>query len=141
MNESDILKKVMLSLGTKHWIKLWRNNTGSAWQGQRYNLKRGLKLTTTSGKSFITETGDILLRHAHPVKFGLIGSGDIAGIIYPNGKTIYIETKYGKYKQTTYQKNFEKMIKAMGGIYIVVKDPDNVEQQILNEMGAKDAQL
>lgn len=134
MSETETLKKVMIKLGTKDWIKIWRNNTGQAWQGKRFGLKRGTRVVDEMGRHITIEPGDILLRGAHPVNFGLIGSGDIAGIIAPKGTVIYIETKFGRYKQTEQQKRFAKMIQDMGGIYIVARDPELVESQIIDEM-------
>ncbi len=134
MSETETLKKVMLKLGAKNWIKIWRNNTGQAWQGKRFGLKRGTRVFDEMGRPIIVEPGDIMIRGAHPVNFGLTGSGDIAGIIAPKGIVIYIETKYGRYKQTEQQKRFAKMIQDMGGIYIVARDPDTVEQQIIDEL-------
>ena len=134
MSETETLKKVMLKLGAKNWIKIWRNNTGQAWQGKRFGLKRGTRVFDEMGRPIIVEPGDIMIRGAHPVNFGLTGSGDIAGIIAPKGIVIYIETKYGRYKQTEQQKRFAKMIQDMGGIYIVARDPDTVERQIIDEL-------
>lgn len=134
MAETETLKKVMLKLGAKNWIKIWRNNTGQAWQGKRFGLKRGTRVVDEMGCTIIVEPGDILIKGAHPVNFGLAGSGDIAGIIAPAGIMIYIETKYGRYKQTEQQKRFAKMIQDMGGIYIVARDPELVEQQIIDEL-------
>lgn len=134
MAETETLKKVMLKLGAKNWLKIWRNNTGQAWQGKRFGLKRGTRVVDEMGRSIVIEPGDILIKSARPVNFGLAGSGDIAGIIAPGGIMIYIETKYGRYKQTEQQKRFAKMIQDMGGIYIVARDPELVEQQIIDEM-------
>lgn len=134
MSETETLKKVMLKLGTKNWLKIWRNNTGQAWQGKRFGLKRGTRVVDEMGRSIVVEQGDIMIKGAHPVNFGLAGSGDIAGIIAPTGIMIYIETKYGRYKQTEQQKRFAKMIQDMGGIYIVARDPEMVEQQIIDEL-------
>ncbi len=134
MAETETLKKVMLKLGAKKWLKIWRNNTGQAWQGKRFGLKRGTRVVDEMGRSIIIESGDILIKGARPVNFGLAGSGDIAGIIAPHGIMIYIETKYGRYKQTEQQKRFAKMIQDMGGIYIVARDPELVESQIIDEM-------
>lgn len=134
MAETETLKKVMLKLGAKNWIKIWRNNTGQAWQGKRFGLKRGTRVVDEMGCTIVVEPGDILIKGAHPVNFGLAGSGDIAGIIAPAGIMIYIETKYGRYKQTEQQKRFAKMIQDMGGIYIVARDPELVEQQIIDEL-------
>jgi hypothetical protein len=137
MNESDILKKVMLKLGTKEWLRIWRHNTGQAWNGKRIQLKKGSYVTDNFGRAIIVETGDILIKNAHPVNFGLKGSGDIAGIIAPHGKLLYIETKYGRYRQTPQQKRFAEMIRRMGGIYIVVRNPDEAEQQIIEALRSK----
>lgn len=134
MSEAETLKKVMLKLGAKNWLKIWRNNTGQAWQGKRFGLKRGTRVVDEMGRSIVVEPGDIMIKGAHPVNFGLAGSGDIAGIIAPAGIMIYIETKYGRYKQTEQQKRFAKMIQDMGGIYIVARDPEMVEQQIIDEL-------
>lgn len=134
MAETETLKKVMLKLGAQKWLKIWRNNTGQAWQGKRFGLKRGTRVVDEMGRSIVIEPGDILIKGARPVNFGLAGSGDIAGIIAPHGIMIYIETKYGRYKQTEQQKRFAKMIQDMGGIYIVARDPELVESQIIDEM-------
>lgn len=134
MSETETLKKVMLKLGAENWLKIWRNNTGQAWQGKRFGLKRGTRVVDEMGRSIVVEPGDIMIKGAHPVNFGLAGSGDIAGIIAPAGIMIYIETKYGRYKQTEQQKRFAKMIQDMGGIYIVARDPEMVEQQIIDEL-------
>ncbi len=137
MAESDTLKKIMLKLGTKPWLKIWRNNTGQAWNGVRVSLKKGSRVVDSMGRELVVENDDILIRRAHPVNFGLKGSGDIVGIIAPKGTVIYIETKYGRYKQTEQQKLFAKMIESMGGIYIVARDPEMVEQQIIDELRLK----
>lgn len=137
MAESDTLKKIMLKLGTKPWLKIWRNNTGQAWNGVRVSLKKGSRVVDSMGRVLVVENDDILIRRAHPVNFGLKGSGDIAGIIAPKGTVIYIETKYGRYKQTEQQKLFAKMIESMGGFYIVARDPEMVEQQIIDELRLK----
>lgn len=137
MSETETLKKVMLKLGAKNWLKIWRNNTGQAWQGKRFGLKRGTRVVDEMGRSIVVEPGDIMIKGAHPVNFGLAGSGDIAGIIAPAGIMIYIETKYGRYKQTEQQKRFAKMIQDMGGIYIVARDPEMVEQQIIDELSLR----
>lgn len=137
MAESETLKKIILKLGAKPWLKIWRNNTGQAWNGVRISLKKGSRVTDSQGRVLTIQSDDILIRNAHPVKFGLVGSGDIAGIISPSGICIYIETKYGRYKQTEQQKLFAKMIQDMGGIYIVARDPETIEQQIIDELRLK----
>lgn len=52
------------------------------------------------------------------VRYGVVGSADISGILV-GGRRIEIEVKTGKAIQEPQQKNFEAMIKMMGGIYFV----------------------
>lgn len=48
------------------------------------------------------------------------GSGDIR-VVGPKGITIEIEVKYGKDRQSEDQKEYQKKLEAMGGIYIIAK--------------------
>lgn len=66
MAETETLKKVMLKLGAKKWLKIWRNNTGQAWQGKRFGLKRGTRVVDEMGRSIVIEPGDILIKGAVP---------------------------------------------------------------------------
>ncbi len=130
MSESETLKKTMLKIGCLDWLRIWRNNTGLAWNGTRVRLQAGQTIRDSYGRAIKVGPGDVLIKNARPVKFGLVGSGDIAGIIAPSGRALYIETKYGRYNQTPEQKSFAAMIKQMGGVYVEVRDPDAAEQQI-----------
>jgi hypothetical protein len=58
------------------------------------------------------------------IRFGLKGSSDIIGIY--KGLFLGIEVKTGNAKQSSFQKNFEKMICAQGGIYVLIREK-NVE--------------
>jgi len=58
-------------------------------------------------------------------RYGLPGSSDIMGIL-DGGKIICIEVKTGGAKQSALQKNFQKMITKLHGIYIVAKSIDDV---------------
>lgn len=130
MTEAEVLRQILLTLGALPQLKVWRNNTGMAWNGIKVTLAPGLALTDVSGRSFTVQKGDILIRNAHPVQFGLKGSGDIAGILAPSGKALFIEVKNGHYQQTEQQKKFADMVRQMGGIYILATSPEKVEEQI-----------
>jgi hypothetical protein len=64
------------------------------------------------------------------VKAGVDGQGDITGIFPvatlgyapPYGLRIELEIKAGRDKQSPAQKDFQKMIRAAGGIYLVCRD-------------------
>jgi hypothetical protein len=58
---------------------------------------------------------------------GLVGSADILGIIAPQGRFLAIECKTRTGKQSDQQRNFQKMIEAMGGIYILARSLEDVK--------------
>lgn len=66
------------------------------------------------------ETGAAIRPHGGVVRYGLPGSSDIIGL-GPAGRFIALEVKIGSDKQNERQKNFEKTINAMGGVYAVVR--------------------
>jgi len=59
------------------------------------------------------------------VKFGLKGSSDIIGCY--KGLFLGIEVKTGRASQSSHQISFEKMIRQIGGIYVLIRDT-NVNQ-------------
>lgn len=84
-------------------IRFWRNNVGA----------------------FKNENGRL-------IRFGLVGSADIQGIISPNGKMLCIECKTKIGKQREEQKRYEKMITEMGGIYILARSVEDVIKPLTN---------
>jgi hypothetical protein len=54
---------------------------------------------------------------------GTPGSADISATIY--GRSVKIEVKIGKDKQSSVQKEYQLMIEAAGGIYIISKTFDD----------------
>lgn len=133
MTETDILKRIMLTVGALPQVRIWRNNSGQAWSGAEIIHLPVRTRFLINGKSFLTETGDILIRQAHPVNFGLKGSGDLLGIIGPSGKLLVIEVKTETGRQSTQQKNFEKMIKDLGGIYILARSEKDALERLRKE--------
>ena len=57
---------------------------------------------------------------------GTPGSADISATIY--GRSVKIEVKIGKDKQSVVQKEYQQMIEAAGGIYIISKTFDDFVQ-------------
>jgi len=53
---------------------------------------------------------------------GTPGSADISATIY--GRSVKIEVKIGKDRQSEAQKNYQAMIERSGGTYIIAKDFD-----------------
>ncbi len=116
MKEKPILARILLER-SKTGARLFRNNTGMAWQGI---IKK-------------QANGSILLMSPRPVNFGLCeGSSDLIGWtpyeIQPEdvGKKVAIftaiEVKTKSVTSTKEQKNFIARVKADGGIAEIYKD-------------------
>lgn len=65
------------------------------------------------------------------VKYGRVGSPDIEGVMWPWGLYFGIEVKTLKGTQREAQSIFERAIKKKGGIYIVGRNPDDAEFDLL----------
>lgn len=83
---------------------------------------------TRLGKFWSQPTG-AAYRNNVLVRYGVIGSADISGIMV-GGKRIEIEVKTGKAVQSDGQKNFESMIKMMGGIYFVARSVSEAVESV-----------
>lgn len=89
-------------------------------------VKKALvKMSTKHSMVWANNTGMVVTEDDRVVKFGLKGSSDILGIY--KGLFLGIEVKTGNATQSKFQKNFEKRICELGGIYVLIKD-SNVEQ-------------
>lgn len=53
---------------------------------------------------------------------GTRGSSDISSIVY--GKTVKIEIKYGKDRQSEAQKQYQASVESAGGVYLIVRTFD-----------------
>jgi hypothetical protein len=54
---------------------------------------------------------------------GTKGSADISATI--KGRSVKIEVKYGKDRQSEYQKEYQQAIETAGGVYVIAKDFDS----------------
>jgi hypothetical protein len=54
---------------------------------------------------------------------GTKGSADISATI--KGRSVKIEVKYGKDRQSEYQKEYQQSIETAGGVYVIAKDFDS----------------
>lgn len=97
MNEHCIQNQILLAIGSLPWLKVWRNNSGALYD----------------------RTGKL-------VKFGLAGSADIIGIVKPHGRFLAIEVKAEKGRQSESQRNFQRMVEGMGGVYVLARSVEDV---------------
>lgn len=120
MSEQTLMSQIMLFLGRRLDVKLFRNNTGTGWVGKR-------------GKTDIP--GAVLLLDARPLHAGLCkGSSDLIGFtsvkITPDmvGKTVAIftaiEIKDGA-KVSDEQKNFIEVVGNAGGYIGVARNTED----------------
>ena len=118
MRESTLQAQILQKIGCLEWLRVWRNNTGMAWMGNR--VEKPFKPTTIT-----VSPGDVVIRQARPVRFGAKGSPDILGLDN-DGRFVSIEVKTPTGRQSKEQQNFEKMVKTQNGIYILARSADDV---------------
>ena len=78
------------------------------------------------------------LQEPHPVvRYGLKGSTDIIAVVPPHGRFLGVEIKTKNDRQSPAQKSFQKAIERVGGVYVIVRHPDEVEALVeqLRERG------
>lgn len=98
MNHGSVVNEIVLAVGSLPYARCWKHSTGTA----------------------VGFSGNI-------VRFGLEGSPDIVGILEINevGYFLGIEVKVGKDRQSTMQKNFQRMVEGLGGFYKVCGSVDD----------------
>ena len=119
MKEANILKSLQIE-AAKQNIRLFRNNTGMAWQ---------------SNKSWAEVPNKRVLIDARPVKFGLCeGSSDLIGFapkiitqedvgrVLAVFTAIEVKSKTGKAKAS--QVAFLKAVRRAGGIAAIAESPE-----------------
>jgi hypothetical protein len=93
MRESEIQKQIMLALGCRPDLRLWRRNVGTARD---------------------PVTGRV-------VRFGVPGEADLQGILAPSGRFFGIEVKSKAGQLSAEQRAWGEMIQRMGGVYCVAR--------------------
>lgn len=112
-SEKAILNDTLVALSAMPETLVWRNNSGSAWQGQRIDVR--------PGQAIRMEPGMVILREARPVTFGLPGSSDIIGV--SAGLAIAPEVKTPGGQLSDQQRRFAAAFERAGGLHLVVRDP------------------
>ena len=126
MTESDISKNIQLSLPPH--VRLFKNNTGTGWQGTRMPAPAGL----------------VIMKNARPLKAGLCkGSSDLIGwtsiTITPDmiGRKVAIftavEVKIVNGRVSPEQLNFIDQIRKAGGYAGIAQSPEAARKIIANK--------
>jgi hypothetical protein len=114
--ESPTLRSVLLEIGGRPDVRVFRNNVALAWVGEVNRLK----------------DGSILLRNPRPLHAGLcVGSSDCIGLqrvlITPAmvgsslARFVAIETKSDRGTADEKQKRFLAMVSSFGGVAVVAR--------------------
>jgi hypothetical protein len=68
------------------------------------------------------------------VTFGVPGTADICGLIAPSGRFLAIECKSAVGRQRPEQETFQRVVEAMGGLYVLARSVDDVDA-VLGALG------
>ena len=96
-SEAENTRIILNALAGDRRLRIWRANSGSA--------------VTPDGRR---------------VKFGVPGQADWTGIIVGTGQRLEIEIKSDTGRQTPVQRQFQAMIEAAGGVYVLARSPADV---------------
>lgn len=117
-SEKAIMNEVLLDVSKWDDAFVYRNNTGSAWQGERVSARPGTKITI--------EDGMVILKNGRPITFGLPGSGDIMGCVA--GRPLAIEVKAEKGRQSEQQQRFQAAWERAGGVYLLTRSVEETQK-------------
>lgn len=121
-SEHAILNDTLLEVSALPETLIYRQNTGTAWQGEPVNIPAGQYVRVLPGMK--------ILANARPIDFGLEGAGDAIGT--RRGRAFQIETKTRTGYQKTNQKKFQKAWEKAGGLYILARDPQEAVRKLRN---------
>lgn len=106
--ETPIQNQILAAWGCHPLLRITRTNTGVGW------FARGMPARKT-------DVG------AYPVRFNLKGTGDLTGLIAPNGRLLMIECKSTSGTSSQAQKRMQRIITSFGGLYIVARSIADVD--------------
>ncbi|MBH0113209.1 hypothetical protein I5E68_09650 [Novosphingobium sp. YJ-S2-02] len=111
-SEHAILNDTLIDVSAMSDTFVYRQNTGTAWQGEPVKVPPGEYIRVLPGMK--------ILANARPIDFGLPGGGDAVGV--RKGRAFQIETKTLIGRQRKQQGLFQQAWERAGGLYILVRD-------------------
>jgi hypothetical protein len=96
VSEAAIMREIMLALGRRPDVRIWRRNVGLA----------------------------VPVGRREPVRFGLPGQADLSGIVGPEGWVLEVEVKAPRGRLSDAQRGWGAMIESLGGIWIVARSAE-----------------
>jgi len=127
--ETTLVRKIMLKLGSNPKIRIFRNNSGKCWIGKSKMFN--------SPQTVNVKAGDVLVQQARYFDAGLCpGSSDLIGLksikITPEmvgteiAVFVAIEVKLINGRVQENQINFLEMVNKLGGNGLIVRDENNI---------------
>jgi hypothetical protein len=127
--ETNLVRKIMLKLGTDPKIRIFRNNSGKCWIGASKKFSHPQTVNV--------KAGDVLVQQARYFDAGLCpGSSDLIGLqsvkITPEmvgteiACFVAIEVKLPSGRVQENQINFLQMVKKLGGKGVICRDENNI---------------
>lgn len=113
-SEKSVQNDALVAVSALPETMCWRNNTGTAWQGERLKFYPGTEISVPPGI--------VVLRNPRPISFGLPGSGDILGASC--ARPVAIEMKATRGTQSEQQERFERAWVRAGGLYILARSAE-----------------
>jgi hypothetical protein len=126
-SEKSIMNLGLVATSSVPETMCWRNNTGVAWQGARIQAGAGSKITV--------QPGMVILADSRPIRFGLVGSGDVLGVT--SGMAWAHEYKSASGAQREDQLKFERAFTRAGGAYRLIRSAADAEAHIREILGGK----
>lgn len=102
MTESHLIHDILAAWGAHPRVRIWRQNTGKAYPPGSDRL----------------------------VTFGVLGQGDISGIVAPSGRRLEIECKSARGRQREDQETFQRVIERFGGVYVLARSVEDVDRAL-----------
>ena len=127
--ETNLVRKIMLTLGKNPKIRIFRNNVGKAWIGASKMFSQAQTVNV--------KAGDVLIQNARYFEAGLcVGSSDLIGLkaitVTPEmvgteiAVFVAIEVKLPKGKVQENQLRFLDMVQKLGGKGVICRDENEI---------------
>lgn len=115
MSENTLGKQIQL-IASQMGHRLFRMNSGMAWAGKVLHFSKPCSITVMPG--------DVVIRKAYPIRFGIEGMCDYGG--WTNkGRTLWAEIKMEAGKPTNEQINFIQQVKNSDGIAGIIRSEED----------------
>lgn len=116
--ELVIQQRLLLRFGARPDLRIWRQNTGQAWQPNTPQARAALKRLV-----------DSMPGQFRPVQYGTPGAADVQGVLAPAGRFVAIEVKAERGRLAEAQERWGAMVTKHGGLYVVAKG-ENAEAEV-----------